>query len=985
MSMVGASVLVVAALLMLGSRMVDRPVWPGEDWQVASPESQGLSSEMLDKAADYAMAHGGGSGCVIRFGYLVKEWGSRTTLADIKSATKGIMGATALGIAVDSGLVRLDDPACKYYPQIGRERPENIKTGWLERITVRHLATMTAGFDDGRPPLLVYEPGTSGIYSNDTSNMLAELLTLQFKEDLYTVMKRKVMDPIGVPPDEWSWRDNAYRPDTVGGLKSREFASGIKITHRAMARIGYLYLRQGRWKDRQIISSEFIRLATQPSDLPTPWPYYGFYWGTNGRGTFKEIPRDTFWALGLGDSMVIVCPSLDLVVVRLGVGSADSHLPGGEEWGVRVAGFFKIIVDAVREPYPLSDVIKGVRWAPPEQIIRKAHGSDNWPVTWADDDNLYTAYGDGWGFEPKVPKKLSLGIAKVSGSPPDIKGVNIRSETAEQVGDGRAGKKASGMLMVDGVLYMWVRNAGNSQLAWSADHGRTWTWCDWKFTKSFGCPTFLNFGKNYSGARDDYVYIYSPDSDTAYDPADRMVLARVPKDRITQREAYEFFKGLDDQGRPLWTKDIDQRGPVFVHPGRCLRGGITYNPGLKRYLWCQVIPGGDTRFEGGFGIYDAPEPWGPWTTVYFTEKWDVGPGESSCLPVKWMSADGRTCHLVFSGDDSFSVRKVTFETQERPGDTQAAAHPAPKRRTRISIVNGKWHINGKVTYPGSRAEGLLMNVRMVNCVFEDRNRSDFDPEANTSRFISALPDYVAQGIRAFTICLQGGMPGYEGALNSAFNPDGSLRPSYMSRVARVIEACDDLGAAVILGCFYQRQDQVLRDEQAVRSAVVNVVNWIKRNGFTNVLLEIANEFPHRGFDHRIVRTAKGQVELIRLAKRAAPDLLVSTSGVGNGRYPVTVARAVDFILIHFNSTPVEEIPKRIAGLKRYGKPIVCNEDDKIGEQGARAAEICVANGCSWGFMHSRVNQHFPFEFNGHRDDPIVYAAIRKLTGAAGGR
>jgi hypothetical protein len=70
------------------------------------------------------------------------------------------------------------------------------------------------------------------------------------------------------------------------------------------------------------------------------------------------------------------------------------------------------------------------------------------------------------------------------------------------------------------------------------------------------------------------------------------------------------------------------------------------------------MPGEDARFQGGFGIYDAPEPWGPWTTAYFTERWDVGPGETCSFPTKWMSADGKTLHLVFSGDDCFSVRRA---------------------------------------------------------------------------------------------------------------------------------------------------------------------------------------------------------------------------------------------------------------------------------------------------------------------------------------
>jgi len=298
---------------------------------------------------------------------------------------------------------------------------------------------------------------------------------------------------------------------------------------------------------------------------------------------------------------------------------------------------------------------------------------------------------------------------------------------------------------------------------------------------------------------------------------------------------------------------------------------------------------------------------------------------------------------------------------------------------RVSIVDGKWHINGTVTYRGARAEGLLMNVRMVNAVFEDRKRSDFDAEANTGEFIARIPDYLAHGVRAFSLNLQGGMPGYEGAVNSAFNLDGTLRESYLERVRHVIEACSRHGAVVILGCYYQRQDQILKDEGAVRAGVVNVVRWIKAGGFTNVVLEIANEFGHGGFDHRLLKSPEGIAELIRLAKQTAPELLISASGYGDGRLAEPVARASDFLLIHFNGVPLDAIPGPIAALKRFGKPIVCNEDTKEGEQGATAAELCVANGASWGLMLVRINQHFPFTFKGAADDPLVYAKLRELT------
>src|SRR5262249_37758272 len=94
-------------------------------------------------------------------------------------------------------------------------------------------------------------------------------------------------------------------------------------------------------------------------------------------------------------------------------------------------------------PYPPSPVIRKITWEPRETIIRKEHDSDNWPITWADDDALYTAYGDGSGFEPFVPEKLSLGLAKVFGTPPDFKGENLRAPSIEQRGGGKSGRKAS--------------------------------------------------------------------------------------------------------------------------------------------------------------------------------------------------------------------------------------------------------------------------------------------------------------------------------------------------------------------------------------------------------------------------------------------------------------------------------------------------------------------------------------------------------------
>ncbi len=255
------------------------------------------------------------------------------------------------------------------------------------------------------------------------------------------------------------------------------------------------------------------------------------------------------------------------------------------------------------------------------------------------------------------------------------------------------------MLMVDNILYMWVRNLGNSQLAWSTDYGNTWTWSSWKFTTSFGCPTFLNFGKNNEGARDGYVYVFSHDNDSAYVPADRMVLARVAKGEITNRDAYEFFSGLDANGNPLWTSDIAQREAVFTYPGRSFRSSISYHAPSKRYLWTQILPapGGDPLLGQGFAIFDAPEPWGPWTTVFFTEQWDVDPGDSSSFPTKWMSDDGKTLYLVFSGDDSFSVRMATLTIELPLLAPTVATDPATSVTTTGGVLNGSVNPNGLAT------------------------------------------------------------------------------------------------------------------------------------------------------------------------------------------------------------------------------------------------------------------------------------------------
>jgi CubicO group peptidase (beta-lactamase class C family) len=659
------------------------------DWKTAEPGTQGFSAAKLEALRHNLAARRSSGLLVIRNDRLVLEWyggGFDATKPHYTaSMAKAIVGGISTAVALDDGRLTLEDPASKFVPQWRRDPAKS-------KITVRQLGSHSSGLEDAeenqiphdqltgwkgdfwkrRPPpddpftisrdqvKLLFEPGTKFQYSNPGIAMLSYVVTASLKgapeKDLRALLRDRVMRPIGVPDAEWSV--GYGQTVDVDDLPLVCSWGGGAYTARATARVGRLMLRGGDWEGKQILCPEAVDRTTGAGGTPGDC---GIGWWTNARGNYDPLPRDAFFGAGAGHQVLLVVPSLGLIAVRNG----EILESGGEYQAALRRHLFEPLMAAVADvgANAPSPVIASIGWAPASEILRRAKGSDNWPLTWADDGDLYTAYGDGNGFEPQIREKLSLGFARVSGSPPEFAGTNIRSATGEQVGDGAKAKKASGMLMVDGVLHLWARNAdgkgAGAQLAVSRDHGQTWTWSDWRFAEFGGC-TILNFGRNYAGARDDYVYVYSHDDPSAYKAADRFVLLRVPKGKIAERGAYEFFAGAE--AGPQWTPDVSRRGAVFTRPGGCARSGVTYNAGLKRYLWWQQFPGQgvDTRFKGGFGIYDAPEPWGPWTTVATTRDWDVGPGESASFPTKWMSGDGKTLYLVYSGNDNFAVRRATL-------------------------------------------------------------------------------------------------------------------------------------------------------------------------------------------------------------------------------------------------------------------------------------------------------------------------------------
>jgi hypothetical protein len=237
---------------------------------------------------------------------------------------------------------------------------------------------------------------------------------------------------------------------------------------------------------------------------------------------------------------------------------------------------------------------------------------------------------------------------------------------------------------------MWMEHQpgphlAECQLAISKDHGATWRLADWsyRYADQLTIPTFLNFGRDYAGARDEYVYSYfirptwgpknSATGNYGFDVhrPGQVYLTRVPKEAILDRHRHEVFAGLSEDGAPKWSADLSDRQPVFQDAnGVGWNLSVSFNAGLQRYLL--TTEHGATH-AGKFGLFDAPEPWGPWTTVAYDEQWGDGHIEVSTFfwnfPTKWLSPDGQRFTLVFSGkgsNDSWNTVAGRFIPVARP-------------------------------------------------------------------------------------------------------------------------------------------------------------------------------------------------------------------------------------------------------------------------------------------------------------------------------
>ncbi|ADE16339.1 conserved hypothetical protein [Nitrosococcus halophilus Nc 4] len=342
-------------------------------------------------------------------------------------------------------------------------------------------------------------------------------------------------------------------------------------------------------------------------------------------------------------------------------------------------------------PYPPSAKILDMVFDM-STVQTAAPGSDNWPITWADDNHQYTSWGDGGGFGGTNREgRVSMGFARIEGTKDHYQGFNVWGGKGSK-NSAKFGGKSYGLISIDGVMYMWRcgpgSNAGvfkSQQLFKSMNHAASWDGLGWELTprdfpntEGFFCPTFLQFGKDYQGARDNYIYMYATENKGGADwdvqiPGE-ITLIRVPKSKIEDWMSYEFFAGFDNNGNPQWTSNVAKRKPVFedVKNG-VLRPSVAYIQGIDRYILIAQQVSRHRKNNGHIGIYDAPEPWGPWTTVLFGNPWDIGSNgnlQSGHKTVFWgfstKWSKGNRFVMVYTGpgSDNWGTIEGSFVTSD---------------------------------------------------------------------------------------------------------------------------------------------------------------------------------------------------------------------------------------------------------------------------------------------------------------------------------
>ncbi|MBN2316074.1 MAG: serine hydrolase, partial [Sedimentisphaerales bacterium] len=318
------------------------------EWEKATPESQGMSSQKLDAARDVLAQKQSKTFLVIKNDKIVYEWYSPDFGPKKKhytaSMAKALVGGMSLMLALNDGVLNADDLACNYIPE-WKGHPQKSK------ITIRHLATHSSGIEDAEQdnighfdlpgwkgqfwkqdpdpftvsrdeaPVL-FRPGSEFAYSNPGMAMLSYAVTAAEQTDIRTLLRERIMRPIGVDDNDWSI--GYGKTFEVNGLNLVANWGGGGYTARATARVGRLMLRKGNWQGRQLVDPKWVEQVTKYAGMPLPdrvsrassprfeggtpstrsithpAPASGLAWWVNFDGVWPKVPRDAFVGSGAG-------------------------------------------------------------------------------------------------------------------------------------------------------------------------------------------------------------------------------------------------------------------------------------------------------------------------------------------------------------------------------------------------------------------------------------------------------------------------------------------------------------------------------------------------------------------------------------------------------------------------------------------------------------------------------------------------------------
>jgi CubicO group peptidase (beta-lactamase class C family) len=358
--------LITASIMLSTCAGQHTKVFPGEEWIINDPEDQGVDPIRFQEALDYLESHSLHNGnrevVIIRNGYLIYAGEQADSVHNIWSCSKTFT-STVLGLLIEDGIIQLDDLAYTYEPLLKE---------WYAGISFRHFTTMTSGYSavgESRwgdadyadwswtpyePDTPYFSPGTAYAYWDEAQMMFGRVLTIVLQRTMHDFLSERVTEPIGMGP--WQWLPE----QTVDGLDINNGCTNVYVNARQLARWGWLFLNEGNWDGRQLISKDWIKMATTvqvPSTIPVADTdrkssigpgCYGFNWWVNGKKADGQMklpgaPEGCYFAQGHNHNMCIVIPAWNMVIVRMG---EDGH---PENRDLIYGKFLKMIGNSIRE------------------------------------------------------------------------------------------------------------------------------------------------------------------------------------------------------------------------------------------------------------------------------------------------------------------------------------------------------------------------------------------------------------------------------------------------------------------------------------------------------------------------------------------------------------------------------------------------------------------------------------------------------------